>query len=139
MDLILFSQLCYTRGSVIPLILLLESQDLEALDLLSSPRSVVVRLRRSIKYHSGADPTFERSAWRDPNLEHVAWRNAIEYSPLARWWPSAEISADFHSKRYLNGELHLVSNVKPTSAMVQFRMEVFLHPFCLWKFHVELF
>jgi len=129
--LFLAEPLCYTRGSVIPLILLLESQDHEALDLLSSPRSVVVRLRRFIQYHSGEDPSFERSAWRDPNLEHVAWRNVVDYSPLARWWPSAEISADFHSKRYLNGELHLVSDVKPTSAIIHFRMEyaVVLFPF----------
>lgn len=163
LELIWFSQLCYTKGSVIPLILLLESQDLEALDLLSSPRSIVVRLQRLIKYHSGQSPTSESSPWTNPNftfkppkltdpkfasepstltyskLENLAWRNAVEYSPLARWWPSADISADFRSKRYLNGELHLGSDVKPTSAMVHFRMEVFLHPFCLWKFHVEPF
>ena len=119
LDLIQFLQLCYTKGSVIPLILLLESQDLEALNLISSPKSIVLRLRRFIKYHSNDDQT----------LEHFAWGDAVQESSLATWWPSTEGSADdpnLHTKRYINGELHLESDITPTSAMAHFRMEVLL-------------
>ncbi|KAF8802490.1 hypothetical protein BYT27DRAFT_7172935 [Phlegmacium glaucopus] len=112
--LFLAKPLCYTKGSVIPLVLLLESQDLQALDLFSSSTSIVVRLRRLIRYHwVTGDRIFESPGWKD----------AIEYSHLATWWRQTETSADDSSKRYINGELHLASDLKPTSAMAHFRLE----------------
>lgn len=108
-------QLVYTRGSVIPLCLRLEGTDTQVLDLLSNPKAIVTRMRRRIKYHHNAEKTMESFAWRD----------AIDHSQLALWWPSSEGSEDRHGRvRYVNGELHLRSDIKPTSAMASFRIEV---------------
>lgn len=46
--------LCYTRGTVIPCYLTLECLDVHALDLLSTPKSPVVRLTRRVRYTQGA-------------------------------------------------------------------------------------
>lgn len=100
---------------MIPLCLRLEGDDAQALDLLSNPKAAVVRLRRRIKYHYNAEKTMESFAWKD----------AIDHSQLAVWWPSTEGAEDRHGRlRYVNGELHLRSDIKPTSAMASFRIEV---------------
>ena len=51
------SQLCYTRGTVIPCYLTLICLDVHALDLLSTPKSPVVRLTRRVRYTQGASST----------------------------------------------------------------------------------
>ncbi|KAF8150705.1 hypothetical protein B0H34DRAFT_729909 [Crassisporium funariophilum] len=120
--LFLAKPLCYTRGTVIPFFMELESDDIQALDLLSSPKTIVVRLRRCIKYHVNAEST----------LESLAWKDSIDHSQLAVWWPSTErASLDSKSKRFLNGEMHLKPDMKPTSAMAHFRIQysVIMFPF----------
>lgn len=93
----------------------LESDDGQAADLISSPKSIVVRLRRRIKYHHDSEKTFGSLAWRD----------AIDHSQLAVWWPSSEGAEDRYGRlRFVNGELHLRPDIKPTSAMGAFRIEV---------------
>lgn len=102
---------------MIPITLRLESEDRHALDLLSSPKSIVARLRRRIKFHHNSEKT----------LESLAWRDAIDHSQLAVWWPSTEgAQSRSDSVRHVNGELHLRSDMKPTSAMGSFRIEVSL-------------
>ena len=107
----------------------LKSQDLHAVDLLSSPKAIVARLRRRIKYHYAGSQTIDSYAWKD----------SIDHSQLAVWWPSAEGSES--GRTFVNGELHLRPDVKPTSLMAHFRIEVrvsgclflvmrFLFPFC---------
>jgi len=103
-------QLSYTRGSVIPISLRLEGDDEQALDLLSSPKAIVARLRRRIKYYH-------------KSVESLAWRDSIDHSQLAVWWPSTE-QPERRGVRYVNGELHLRADIKPTSAMAHFRIEV---------------
>ncbi|KAF9475101.1 hypothetical protein BDN70DRAFT_996645 [Pholiota conissans] len=121
-QLFLAKPLSYTRGSVIPMCLRLASDDRQAVDLVSSIKSIVVRLRRRIKYHHNSEKT----------LESLAWRDAIDHSQLAVWWPSAEGSEDTYGHiRFVSGELHLRPDIKPTSAMGPFRIEysVVLFPF----------
>lgn len=103
---------------MIPISLRLEGEDQQALDLLSSPKAIVARLRRHIKY-----------SHRSP--ETLAWRNYTSHSQVAVWWPSAEQSEQ-RDVRYVNGELHLQADIKPTSAMGSFRIQVcnFLCSFC---------
>ena len=98
---------------MIPISLRLDGDDQQALDLLSSPKAIVVRLRRRIKYHHNSEKM----------LESLAWRDSIDHSQLAVWWPSAEQSEQ-RNVRYVNGELHLRADIKPTSAMASFRVEV---------------
>ncbi|KDR78971.1 hypothetical protein GALMADRAFT_244680 [Galerina marginata CBS 339.88] len=121
--LFIANPLSYTRGSLIPFCLRLESDDEQALDLISTPKAVVLRLRRRIKYHWNAEKSFESLAWKD----------AVDHSQLAVWWPSIEGSQANGPKhvRFLNGELHLRPDIKPTSAMAHFRLmySVVLFPF----------
>jgi len=91
----------------------LESPDEQALDLLSSPKAIVLRLRRRIRSHWNPEKTLESSAWKD----------AIDHSQLATWWPSTE-APDIRGVRYINGELHLKPDANPSSAMAHFRIEV---------------
>ncbi|PPQ92237.1 hypothetical protein CVT25_008919 [Psilocybe cyanescens] len=113
--------LCYTRGSLIPLCIRLESDDYQALDLLSTPKAIVVSLKRRIKYQS--DPErFLGSLVKD----------TIDYSQPAVWWPSSEgIEDNVGRFRFLNGELHLKVDMKPTSGIGDFAIEysVVLFPF----------
>ncbi|KAF9563246.1 hypothetical protein CPC08DRAFT_686837 [Agrocybe pediades] len=110
--LYLAKPLTYTRGSLIPFCLRLDGHDEQALDLLSSPKAIVLRLRRRIKAHWNPEKTFESMAWRD----------AIDHSQLAVWWPSRE-TPEMRGVRYVNGELHLKVDANPTSAMAHFRIE----------------
>lgn len=98
--------------------MVLETKDLQALDLLSSPKAVVMRLRRRLRTHADTRKT----------VDSIGWKDAIEHSQLAAWWPSTEDTPDDSSCRcQINGELHLPIDLKPTSAMAHFRMEV-----CYW-------
>ncbi|KAF8905075.1 hypothetical protein CPB84DRAFT_1845157 [Gymnopilus junonius] len=120
--LFLAKPLSYTRGSLIPLSLRLESSDQQALDLLSASKAIVLRLRRRIKNN-----------WESEHaLDPLSWKDTVEDSQLAVWWPSAEKpDASSIPTRFVNGELHLRSDVKPSSAMANFRIEysVVLFPF----------
>lgn len=101
-----------------PLSMVLETEDLQALDLLSSSRAIVVRLRRRLRTHADTGKT----------VDAVGWKDAIEFSQLAAWWPSAEGAPDnSNGSRRIDGELHLPADLKPTSAMAHFRIEV-----CHW-------
>ncbi|KAF8968090.1 hypothetical protein BDZ97DRAFT_1916317 [Flammula alnicola] len=120
--LFLAKPLSYTRGSLIPFCLRLESHDEQALDLLSAPKAIVVRLRRRIKYHFDSE--------RTPGAHHL--RDTVDHSDRAVLWPSTEGSEDSSKQlRFLNGELHLTPDTKPSSAMANFRIEYFfiLFPF----------
>ena len=103
---------------MIPISLRLYSEDQQALDLLSSPKAIVARLRRRIKYHHSINYYSYHLA-----AETLASRNYISHSPLAVWWPSAEQSEQ-RGVRYVNGELCLQAGIKPTSAVASFRIEV---------------
>ncbi|CAA7267038.1 unnamed protein product [Cyclocybe aegerita] len=99
----------------------LTSEDVQALDLLAAPKAIVVRLRRRVKSHINPEKT----------LESFALRDSIEHSQLAVWWASSEGTEDADhgghgrgQRRFVNGELHLRSDTKPSSAMAHFRIEV---------------
>ncbi|KDR78970.1 hypothetical protein GALMADRAFT_154856 [Galerina marginata CBS 339.88] len=112
--LCLAKPLCYTRGSLIPLFLRLESDDQQSLDLLSAPKAISVALKRRIRYHFNPSKAL--------GMYHL--RDTIDYSQPAVWWPSTEGSEEPLGRfRFLNGELHLQPDMKPTSAMGDFRME----------------
>jgi hypothetical protein len=111
----LILQLSYTRGSLIPFCLQLESNDQQALDLLSPPKSIVVRLKRLIQYHF--DPR------HTPGSGHLT--ESVDYSDRAVLWPSLEGSEDPSKRlRFVNGELHITPDAKPSSAVGDFRIQV---------------
>lgn len=104
---------------MIPLYLKLESEDLQALDLLSSPKAVIVKLQRCVKLDKQLYTTVDRLTWCDD----------FEYFPPAVWWPSSQSEGlgETPTIRCLQGELHLNADLKPSSSMAFFGIEVRLN------------
>ncbi|KAJ3564407.1 hypothetical protein NP233_g8318 [Leucocoprinus birnbaumii] len=114
--LYLAKPLTYTRGSVIPCWLRLRSRDAEALESLANPKAIVARLQRCVKATADEIKAMENPGWRDQK----------ELSELGIWWSSIESP----NTREMSGELHLNIDLKPSSAMGEFRIEVmfFVYP-----------
>ncbi|KAF5391527.1 hypothetical protein D9757_002503 [Collybiopsis confluens] len=110
--------LSYTRGSVIPLYLTLQSEDIKALEALSSPNTIVCRLRRTIRYLSAED-------FRETNYCHgKLGKFQHDHFELATWWlPSTQAWEKETFKRSLCGEIVLPRDLKPTTFVGQFRLE----------------
>lgn len=117
--------LSYTRGSVIPLHLTLEGSDKNSLDAFSMPSSIVVNLRRRVRYYHA------NSSAR----QHVAWNDADEDLGTAIWWPSHDGRSD-HFTRHMEGEIRLAKDLRPTSAMGHYSLSysVVLCPFDIPNF-----
>ena len=117
-------QLCYTRGSVIPLSLLLSSRDSQALDLFSKREAIDVRLRRHISHrHHVVRADVNCSI---PILTKVN-SQPHEDSAMGVWWVSAEgcpEDEDGWIKRRMNGEIHLPKSLKPTCEIAHFSISV---------------
>jgi hypothetical protein len=105
-------QLTYTRSGSIPCCLAIESNDSQALDLLSTPSACIVYLERVMQENS------------------EGWRNTCEPCGQAVFWPSTEgAPAESSYRRYLMGEIHLKASLQPSSAVFDFLVEV--GPLCL--------
>lgn len=94
----------------------MESSDEQALDLLSSPKAITVRLQRRMVYSSKAD--------RRPqsNAETVEWKAAVDYLDTAVWWPAP--GDQTNSSRTLNGEFLLSKELKPSAEVLDFSIKV---------------
>jgi hypothetical protein len=73
-----------------------------------------MRLRRCVSY-------------REPAGFAIGWCEDIEDVSAAVWWTSREGRYADHGQRKLDGEIHLLKNLKPTSAMAHFAVDV-----CRW-------
>ncbi|KAJ6594429.1 hypothetical protein B0H19DRAFT_1095463 [Mycena capillaripes] len=106
--------LSYTRSASIPCAMTVETQDLQALDLLSTPSASMVYLERSV--HENKE----------------LWRNTVEPCGQAVFWPSTESApTDLPSRRQLMGEIHLRAGLQPSSTVFGFAVEyaVVIFPF----------
>ncbi|KAF9000212.1 hypothetical protein BDQ17DRAFT_1427216 [Cyathus striatus] len=102
--------LIYTRGTIIPLHLILGSNDTQALDILSSVKVVQVRLMQTLEY------------FQDP--KNVA--GGLEESEVitqAQWWIPQDPSAQSTGKRTLFGELHLPKDMQPSCSFLLLNIE----------------
>ncbi|KAF4571281.1 hypothetical protein EYR36_008610 [Pleurotus pulmonarius] len=102
--------LCYTRGSVIPCTLSMDSLDVQALDLLATSKAIVVNLRRTVRYYNSPSPL---------NKSDVLWRELSEDVGRAVWWPSVRGRGDDYI-RYLEGEIQLAKDLKPSASIAHF-------------------
>ncbi|KAF9048581.1 hypothetical protein BJ165DRAFT_1526021 [Panaeolus papilionaceus] len=101
--------LCYARGTVIPCFLTMEGNDSQALDLLSSQNSVVVQLRRRVRFYNKASSS----------RPDVAWNESVEDMGTAIWWPATDAQNNA-TTRHLEGEIKLEKDLRPTSEMGHF-------------------
>ncbi|KAJ6531971.1 hypothetical protein B0H19DRAFT_1242118 [Mycena capillaripes] len=132
----LATPLCYTRGTTIPCAILIECNDPEALELLSTPESVVVRLRRNVRFHTG-----EKAATHYGDVaSKLVWKEELDHSELASWWPASDRGLETDStdtlviqapRRMCRGEIQLRPDLITSSSIAHFRIEysVVLFPF----------
>ncbi|KIJ67028.1 hypothetical protein HYDPIDRAFT_109020 [Hydnomerulius pinastri MD-312] len=101
--------LTYARGSAMPVWLTLTGGDEQALDLLSSPKSIKLLMVRSLA--TGSDATSEDIERRTDNFfsENVA---------RAVFWPPEDASAP--GKRILQGEVDVKRTFKPSTLFPKF-------------------
>ena len=92
-------QLCYTRGSVIPCLMSVETTDPQALDLLSAPRSLLVRLLRQIATGEG---TLRTSGGK--RLPSLHFEREVHELATAVWQPYRSRQ---QYRRVLHGEIHV--------------------------------
>jgi hypothetical protein len=109
----MLAQLCYARGSILPCSLKIECDDRSYLDLFAAPTAIAVHLERQVKFFS--KPTYAR--------QDVAWNESVADMGAAVWWPSPSYRHD-PSARYLEGEIKLGKDLRPTSALGHFSISV---------------
>ncbi|KAJ7067134.1 hypothetical protein C8F01DRAFT_980387 [Mycena amicta] len=102
----LANPLSYTRGTIIPIRLTLESTDGQALDILSAPTAPVVTLRRCVRYQNLATSSKRAADWVD----------SVEDICRAALWPSAN-GIDAAYSRCLEGEIKLPKDLASSSSI----------------------
>ncbi|KLO17426.1 hypothetical protein SCHPADRAFT_994414 [Schizopora paradoxa] len=121
----LASPLVYTRGSVAPCSLTIQSDDPQALQLFSSPTAPVVYLRRKMSFRASTNEMDRRSSPKGGST-------FSEKVPLSVGvWKAASSDSELQSKRCLYGELSLPSNLVPSFTFGLFGVKYFVevHPF----------
>ncbi|KAF7327973.1 hypothetical protein MKEN_00377500 [Mycena kentingensis (nom. inval.)] len=123
----LATPLCYTRGTSIPCALQIECSNPAALNLLAAPDSIVLRLRRNVRF-----------------LSREVWNDEFQLSEMATWWwaggsaglgsleeSTETLISDAHVRRTLKGEIHLRAGLVTSSTIAHYRLEyaVVLLPF----------
>lgn len=115
----IFRQLCYTRGTTVPLHLMLISDDVQALDLLSSIYAPDVRLTRTTSYGQAMS-----------SLGLVAGDGSQVDQPIdlasARFTPAVQENSESPSTqcRVLRGELTIPGDIPPECHILHYSMEV---------------
>ncbi|EMD36827.1 hypothetical protein CERSUDRAFT_83847 [Gelatoporia subvermispora B] len=107
--------LCYTRGSVIPCLMDLQTDDLQALHILADSRAPVVRLLRQVSMGVST-----ASSMSGKVSAGVAFQPAIQDTRQAVWWPSSRNSRS--NVRRLEGEILLNPALKPSCRMGEFEL-----------------
>ncbi|KAJ7761955.1 hypothetical protein DFH07DRAFT_739629 [Mycena maculata] len=105
----LANPLSYTRGTVLPCRMILESGDNHALDMFSAPAAPLVTLRRCVRFQNLSTSSKRGADWVE-SFEDVA---------RAVWWPSAS-GNDAPYTRCLEGEIKLPKDLTSTSSIGRF-------------------
>ncbi|KAH9848132.1 hypothetical protein C2E23DRAFT_941244 [Lenzites betulinus] len=122
--LALAKPLCYTRGTAIPCLMTIETTDPQALDLLSAPRSPVVRLLRRISAQDTGPFNVPKPL---PGLE---FESTVQEVATAVWWSEHARDRLTPQKRVLHGEIHLSASLKPSCRFGKFELSVSVAPLC---------
>ncbi|KAJ3778086.1 hypothetical protein FB446DRAFT_27830 [Lentinula raphanica] len=117
--------LCYTRGSYIPLLLKIRSQDRQALELISSPDTVAVELNRRINY-------------KDVQMcggKSSRWSSVVETVGVGTWKFHGDILLEepvlSEYRSTLIGKVKLRRDLAPSCVIANMAIEYFIsvHPF----------
>lgn len=95
--------------------MIIECEDLQALDLLSSPEAISVRLSRNVtcQEYGGRKPTGQK------------WDDLIEYDESAIWWPALSgVPNPGSGQREVQGEIHLKEDLAPSTKIAHFSIKV---------------
>jgi hypothetical protein len=130
----------YTRGTVIPCHLSIESADVQALDILTNPECIAVRLVRRVQYYDDGGKSLissssqQRPAFATPatgntdgNGMHV---NAVEVE-RAVWWVNPD-AVQSHNEaananvKQINGEIHLDKELQPSCGFPLFKVSYYV-------------
>ncbi|KAH8102043.1 hypothetical protein BXZ70DRAFT_999481 [Cristinia sonorae] len=124
--------LSYTRGTVIPCSLCIECSDAQALDLLSMPQAIDIRLLR----HISKVTTEVVSKSTGKSKYAVDFEQTAQEIRSAVWW----LSYDDSYRRVLCGEIHLPKDLKPNCRIGKFDLHVRSIPSdCSLSYTVEMF
>lgn len=117
--LYLAKPLSYTRGSVIPCYMLIQCNHQQALDLLSMPRTIDVRLVRHISSPMSASTTGTKMS-----SYGVEFETSSQYVQSAVWWPqsSSPSSEIYPDQRVLSGEIYLARDMKASCHVGKFEL-----------------
>ncbi|TDL20710.1 hypothetical protein BD410DRAFT_804842 [Rickenella mellea] len=119
----------YTRGSVVPCVLILESNNTQAIDILSDVKSPSLGLFREFKTEwevnmTGGTLASALEGWEPDDDRRIA---------EARWWkPNHSLAEGSDSKqRILHGEINIPVNIQPSFSFGNFfeKYRVELDPF----------
>jgi hypothetical protein len=106
-------QLCYTRGSVIPLCLTITCADEQVLDLLSAPNAPAVKLLRNMHYNS---------RFKGKQRVDASYKPEFRIVQGAVWWIPRNQPAS--GVRHLMGEIHIAPGLTPALQTPEFRLLV---------------
>jgi len=112
--------LTYTRGSILPCFLTLQSAENKALDAFAAPSAIHLNLQRRVRFFS------KHSNSPMDNF----WHESIDEMGSATWWPSAG-NRSHPDARYFEGEIKLAKDLRPSTAVGHFSIsyQVVLRPF----------
>ncbi|EIN11045.1 hypothetical protein PUNSTDRAFT_133099 [Punctularia strigosozonata HHB-11173 SS5] len=116
--------LCYTRGSIIPLSLLIESQDQQALDLFATPYAIRVCLVRRQTCHPGIKSKV-KDTMKLIDGHYLVSSKEIEF---AAWWPDRtpqEVPGSAE-RRVLQGEIRIPSMAIPSASFAILNISYFV-------------
>ncbi|EIN10869.1 hypothetical protein PUNSTDRAFT_63844 [Punctularia strigosozonata HHB-11173 SS5] len=108
--------LLYTRGTVIPLLLNIESSADELVELLASPKEIVANLVRYIRHHPDTQTT---------DVNRVGTTKVFqEIIGTAVWWLQQD---EMQCRRTLQGEIRLSRDLKPSFSFAHLNLRVCHH------------
>ena len=105
---------------MIPCCLTVKGSDPTVLDSLCSPSTIVVILRRRVRFYKKT--THARV--------DVAWNEILEDVGKASWWPSRTMQSDIYTLQF-EGEIQLPKDLRPSSDIGHFSISysMVLNPF----------
>lgn len=93
----------------------LEGRDPKILDVLATPRAIVVKLRRRLRF-SGRTTSSKKEA---------SWNESVEDVGTAVWWTPVNSPQDPHA-RCLEGEIRLAKDLRPSTEIAHLSIQYFV-------------